>query len=83
MDRLQSMYRARRSPKNACDQCDRSGTEFAARAPYEMPSGDNLNKAINIMHEKGWRCVNVSYSRLQSGFAGSKTDCLALMEKRR
>ena len=30
----------------------------------EMSSGDNLNKAINIMHEKGWRCVNVSYSAM-------------------
>jgi len=42
---------------------------------------DNLNKAINVMAEAGWRCINITSCNVL-GEAASKGICMyALMEK--
>ena len=43
------------------------------------PKFNNLNKAINLMAEKGWRCVNVS--ALQSTAGMTAAMMYALTEK--
>jgi hypothetical protein len=42
---------------------------------------DNLNKAICIMAEKGWRCVNITSFNLSGGPFSTATHMYALMEK--
>jgi len=41
----------------------------------------NLNKAINIMAERGWKCINLTSVMLAGGFTGVRISCYALMER--
>lgn len=44
------------------------------------PNFDNLNKVINLMARKGWRCINICV--LETGVSGIKGDIMyALMER--
>lgn len=45
------------------------------------PKFDNLNQAINIMAQKGWKCVNITSLNVAAGFKGTATFLYALMEK--
>ena len=45
------------------------------------PKFDKLNQAINIMVEKGWKCVNITAMNLPGVFKGAATILYALMEK--
>jgi len=42
---------------------------------------DNLNHAINVMAQKGWKCVNITTMNIAGGFKGVATFLYALMEK--
>jgi len=42
---------------------------------------DNMNKAICIMAEKGWKCISISTYNLAGGILSSAVYMYALMEK--
>ena len=42
---------------------------------------DKLNQAINIMAQKGWKCVNITSMNMPGVFKGAATILYALMEK--
>jgi len=44
-------------------------------------SFNNLNKAINILSKKGWKCVNITSALMPGGFTGVRADCYVLMER--
>ena len=45
------------------------------------PRLDNINEAINIMAEKGWKCINILPMNMPAVFKGAAIIIYALMEK--
>jgi len=43
---------------------------------------DGLNKAINIMARKGWRCLSITSFGMSGGLLGTDSHMFALMEKK-
>ena len=42
---------------------------------------NNLNKALNIMAKKGWKCVGISTVAQPGSLTGYKIEAYAVMEK--
>ena len=42
---------------------------------------DGLNKAINVMARKGWRCLSITSFGMSGGLLGTDSHMFALMER--